>query len=64
MYFVIMSFDCYPLIDNGKLVTRLYDKGDDFEFPIVNFPFMSSNIPLAPANGVCVSQLVRYARAC
>ena len=56
--------DCYPYIDNGKLSTRLYDKRDDFNFPIVNFPFLSSNIPSAPAYGVYVSQLIRYARAC
>ena len=56
--------DCYLYIDNGKLTTRLYDKRDDFNFPIVNFPFLSSNIPSAPAYGVYVSQLIRYARAC
>ena len=56
--------DCYLYIDNGKLATRLYDKRDDFNFPIVNFPFLSSNIPSAPAYGVYVSQLIRYARAC
>ena len=33
-------------------------------FPIVNFPFLSSNIPSAPAYGVFVSQLIRYASAC
>ena len=33
-------------------------------FLIVNFPFLSSNIPSAPAYGVYVSQLIRYARAC
>ena len=49
---------------NGKLTTRLYDKRDDFNFPIVNFPFLSSNIPSAPAYGVYISQLIRYARAC
>ena len=31
---------------------------------IVNFPFLSSNIPSAPVYGVYVSQLIRYARAC
>ena len=46
------------------LTTRLYDKRDDFNFPIVNFPFLSSNIPSAPAYGVYVSQLIRFARAC
>jgi len=28
-----------------KNKTELYDKRDDFTFPIVNFPFISSNIP-------------------
>ena len=44
--------------------TRLYDKRDDFNFPIVKSPFLSSNIPSAPAFGVYVSQLIHYARAC
>ena len=56
--------DCYFYIHNGKLTTRLYDKRDDFNFLIVNFPFLSSNTPSAPAYGVYVSQLLRYARAC
>ena len=33
----------------------------DFNFPIVNFPFICSNIPAAP---VYISQLIRYSRAC
>jgi len=36
-----------------------YDKRDDFNFPIVNFPFMCSNIPAAPAYGVYISELIR-----
>jgi hypothetical protein len=32
----------------GRLRTKLYDKRDDFNFPIVNFPFICSNIPLSP----------------
>ena len=47
----------------GKLNLKLYDKRDDFNFPIVNFPFLSSNILASPVYGVCVSQLIRYARA-
>ena len=42
----------------------MYDKRDDFDFPIVNFPYLSSNIPESPAYGVFVSQLIRYARVC
>ena len=41
-----------------------YDKRDDFNFHITNFPFLSSNIPSSPAYGVFISQLIRYARAC
>jgi hypothetical protein len=47
----------------GRLRTKLYDKRDDFNFPIVNFPFIYSNISAAPAYGVYISQLIRYFRA-
>ena len=46
----------------GRLRTKLYDKRDDFNFPIVNFPFICSNIPAA--YGVYISQMIRYSRAC
>ena len=48
----------------GQLHTSIYDKRDDFNFHITNFPFLSSNIPSSPAYGVFISQLIRYARAC
>jgi len=48
----------------GRLKTKLYDKIDDFNFPIVHFPFICSNIPATPAYGVYISQLIRYSRAC
>ena len=51
-------------ISNGKLHTRIYDKRDDFSFPIVNFPFLDGDVPLAPSYGVYVSQLVRFACVC
>ena len=49
---------------SNNITTKLYDKRDAFGFHIVNFPFMSSNIPSAPAYGVYASQLVRYAHCC
>ena len=53
------------IIDSGgKLSTRLYDNRDDFDFHIVNFPFLSSNIPSGSSYGVYISQLIRYARCC
>ena len=48
----------------GKLSTRLYDKCDDCDFHIVNFPFLSSKIPSCPSYGVYISQVIRYARCC
>ena len=51
------------IIDSGgKLSTRLYDKRDDSDLHIVNFPFLSSNIPSGPSYSVCISQLIRYVR--
>ena len=58
------TFTRTNLDSGGKLSTRLYDKRDDFDFHIVNFPFLSSNIPSGPSYGVYISQLIRYARCC
>ena len=49
---------------DGHLHISIYDKRDGVNFHITNFPFLSSNIPSSPANGVFISQLIRYARAC
>jgi hypothetical protein len=43
--------------------TKIDDKRDDFNFKIINFPNMCSNIPASPAYGVYISQLIHYARA-
>ena len=50
--------------ENNNITTKLYDKRDAFGFHTVNFPFMSSTIPSAPAYGVYASQLLRYAHCC
>ena len=43
----------------GWLRTKLYDKRYDFNFPIVSFPFICSNILATPVHGVHISQLIR-----
>ena len=48
--------------DSSQLSTKIYDKRDDFNYKIINFPNMCSNIPASPAYGVYISQLIRYAR--
>ena len=37
---IYLEFD-----DSGQLSTKIYDKRDDFNFKIINFPNMCSNIP-------------------
>jgi len=57
--------DLQPEIDSeGRLRTKLDNKRDDFNFPIVNFPLIYSNIPAGPAYGVFISQMIRYSRPC
>ena len=41
--------------DKNNITIRSYDKRDAFGFHIVNFSFLSSNIPSAPAYGVYAS---------
>ena len=49
--------------ESGQIGTKIYDKRDDFNFKIINFLNMCSNIPASPAYGVYISQLIRSARA-
>ena len=51
-------------ICDGKYTTKVYDKRDNFNFDIVNFPYMCSNVPAKPTYGVYISQLVRISRIC
>jgi hypothetical protein len=41
--------------ESVQLSTTIYDKRDDFNFKIINFPNMCSNIPASPAYGVCIT---------
>ena len=43
--------------------TKIYDKRDDFDFEIVNFPFSDGDVPRSTSYGVYISQLIRFARA-
>ena len=52
------------ILDQGRIITKIYDKRDDFNFNIVNFPHLDSDVPRAPSYGIYMSQLVRFARAC
>ena len=48
-------------ITNGIVSSKIYDKRDDFNFEIVNFPFLDGDVPRSPSYGVYISQLIRFA---
>ena len=42
--------------------SKIYDKRDDFNFEIVNFPFFDGDVIGSPSYGVYISQLICCAR--
>ena len=55
--------DLHLSIINDIVCTKIYDKRDDFDFEIVNFPFLDCDVPRSTSYGVYISQLIRFARA-
>ena len=55
--------DLHLPVANGFVSSKIYDKRDDFDFDIVNFPFLDGDVPRA-SYGVYISQLIRFARVC
>ena len=49
--------DLHLSISNGYVSSKIYDKRDDFDFDIVNFPFLDGDVPRRPSYGVYISQL-------
>ena len=49
-------------ISDGFVWTKIYDKQNDFDFGIVNFPFLDGDVPRSTSYGVHISQLIRFAR--
>ena len=53
--------DLHLSISNGFVSSKIYDKRDDFDFDIVNFPFLDGDVPYSTRYGVYISQLIRFA---
>ena len=51
--------DLHLSISVGFVLTKIYD---DFDFDIVNFPFLDGDVPRSTSYGVYISQLIRFAR--
>ena len=60
----IAYLDLRIKIEDASLDFSIYDKRDDFNFEIINFPYIESCIPRKSALGVFYSQLIRYGRIC
>ena len=54
--------DLHLSISNGFVSSKIYEKRDDFDFEIVNFPFLDGDVPRSTSYGVYISQLIRFAR--
>ena len=46
-------------ISNGTVSTEIYDKRGDFDFDIVNFPFLDGDVPRRTSYGVYISHFAR-----
>ena len=55
--------DLHLSISNDNVSTKMYDKRDDLDFEIVNFPFLDGDIPRITSDKVYIAQLIRFARA-
>ena len=53
--------DLHLSISNGFVSSKIYNKRDDFDFDIVNFPFLDGDVPRRPSYGVYISQLIIFA---
>ena len=54
--------DLHLFISNRFVSSKIYDKRDDFDFDIVNFPFLDGGVPRSISYEVYISQLIRFAR--
>ena len=54
--------DLHLSLSDGFLKTKIYDKRDDFDFSIVNFPFLDGDARRSTSYGVYITQLIRFAR--
>ena len=54
--------DIHLSISYGFVKTKIYNKRVDFDFDIVNFPFLDGDVPRSTSYGASISQLFRFAR--
>ena len=50
--------DVHLSVANGFVSSTIYDKRDDFDFDIVNFPFLDGGVPRRASYGVYIRNLL------
>ena len=55
--------DLHLSIFNDIVSTKVYDKCDDFDFEIVNYPFLDGDVARSTSFRVYISYFIRFARA-
>ena len=54
----------YIQINDKVICSDIHTSIYYFGFPIVNFPWLSGDVPRLPPYGINISQMVRFARWC
>ena len=49
-------------ISDGFDKTKMFNKQDDFDLNIMNFPFLDGDVPHSTFHGIYISQRIRFAR--
>ena len=55
----VQFLDLHLSISNGFVSSKVYDKRDDFDLDIGNFPLLDGDIPRRPSFGVYISHVKR-----
>ena len=50
------------VVSNDNDSTNIYDKCDDFDFKIVNLPFLNGEVCRSTSYGLSIYQLIQFAR--
>ena len=56
--------DLHLSLSDGFLKTKIFDKRDDFDFDIVNFPFQDSDVPRSTSYGVDIYSFCSSVQSC
>ena len=53
--------DLHLSMSNGCVSPKIYDKRDDFDFDIVNFPFSDGDVPRSTSYGLYICRVLIFA---